>query len=157
MRKFLVGVAGLLVVTLILAVYSAPALEPKTRTFDIYMWEKKPHGEPPLEKLLPGSLDLLVTEFHHWEPSVLVAFKGDTIVLNVSNPRGTVHSLTIPDFKVDTGPLAPKGGKATVKFVADKAGVFAFMSGTPWNPKATPEECDPGHKYQTGSLIILER
>jgi plastocyanin domain-containing protein len=121
------------------------------------MWEKKAVGEEPMEEVIPGAHDLLLTEFYHWEPSVLVAFEGDTIVLNVSNPRGTVHSLVIPDFGVDTGPLAPKEGKATVEFVADKAGVFPFMCGIPWDPTTDPEECHPDHKYQTGSLVILER
>lgn len=162
MKKLLIGVVLIMSLSPVLGACAGPAgpagpagsagpgLEPKTRTFDIYMWEKKAVGEEPMEEVIPEAPDLLLTEFYHWEPSVLVAFEGDTIVLNVSNPRGTVHSLVIPDFGVDTGPLAPEGGKATVEFVADKAGVFPFMCGTPWDPTTDPEECHPDHKYQTG-------
>ena len=136
-----------------------PGLKPMTQTFDIYMWEKKAVAEGALVELLPPtetSADLL-TEFYHWEPSVLVVFKGDTVVLNVSNPRGGIHNLAIPAFGVDTGPLAPRGGEATISFVADRAGSFPYMCTIPWDPTTDPETCHPDHKSMTGVLLVLDR
>ncbi len=157
--KILFLVTAGLIATLILAGCAPAAPTPKTQTFDIYMWEKKAVAEGPLVELIPPtetSADLL-TEFYHWEPQVLVAFKGDTVVLNVSNPRGTIHSFGIPAFGVDTGPLAPRGGKATISFVADKAGSFNYLCTLPWDPTTDPEECHPDHKYMTGVLLVLDR
>ena len=171
MRKILIVVAMVLMASLLLSACAGsqgpqgPAgspgsgLEPKTQTFDIYMWEKKAVAEGPMVELIPPtetSADLL-TEFYHWEPSVLVVFKGDRVVLNVSNPRGTIHSLGIPAFGVDTGPLTPRGGKATIEFVADRAGSFAYQCTLPWDPTTDPETCHPDHKYQTGVLLVLDR
>ncbi len=165
MRKILIVVTIALAASLLLSACAGPAepagheLESKTQTFDIYMWEKKAVAEGSLVDLLPPtetSADLL-TEFYHWEPMVLVAFKGDTVVLNVSNPRGTIHNLAIPAFGVDTGPLTPRGGKATLEFVADRAGSFPYMCTIPWDHTTDPETCHPDHKYMTGVLLILDR
>lgn len=157
MRKILIVVATVLVASLLLSACAPAAPTAKTQTFDIYMWEKKAVGEGPMVELIPESHDELISEFYHWEPSVLVVFKGDTVVLNVSNPRGTIHSLGIPAFGVDTGPLAPRGGEATVEFVADRAGTFVYLCTTPYDPTTDPEECHPDHKYQTGVLLVLDR
>ena len=83
MRKILIVVAMDLMASLLLSACATAAPTPKTHTFDIYMWEKKAVAEDALAELIPVTetpADLL-TEFYHWEPSVLV-------VLNVSNPRG---------------------------------------------------------------------
>lgn len=53
-----------------------------------------------------------------------------TLVLKITNPRGNIHSFSIPQFGVQTGNLDSRGGKETIQFVADKAGVFTFMCGT---------------------------
>lgn len=124
---------------------AAPAV---TRTFDIVMGEGKVVVEV-------GGKDELGGEFHRWEPPVLVAFRGDRIVLNVANPRKRKHSLVIDAFKVDTGELEPRTGKKTVSFVADRAGVFKFWCGL--DPDEAKGWCDPDHRYQVGHLIILER
>ncbi len=157
MRKILIVVVMVLVASLLLSACAPAAPTPKTQTFDVYMWEKKAVGEGPMEELIPESHDELISEFYHWEPSVLVVFKGDKVVLNVSNPRGTIHSFGIPAFGVDTGPLAPRGGEATVEFVADRTGSFNYQCTTPFDPTTDPQECHPDHKYQTGVLLVLDR
>ena len=119
-----------------------------TRTFDIVMGEGKVVVEV-------AGKDQLGGEFHRWEPPVLVAFRGDTIVLNVGNPRKRKHSLVIDAFKVDTGELEPRTGKKTVRFVADKAGVFKFWCGL--DTDEAKGWCDPDHRYQVGHLIVLDR
>ncbi len=138
---------------------AGPGLEPMTQTFDIYMWEKKAVAEGLLADLLPSTETQadLISEFYHWEPMVLVVHKGDTVVLNVSNPRGTIHNLSIPAIGVDTGPLAIREGKATISFVADRAGSFVYQCTIPWDHTTDPEQCHPDHKYMTGVLLVLDR
>ncbi|MBI4303392.1 MAG: cupredoxin domain-containing protein [Chloroflexi bacterium] len=108
------------------------------------------------EGLVIAPDDTTVGRFRRWEPNTLVVFKGDKVVLNVSNPRTSVHSLSMAGFSVNTGAIAPQGSK-TVEFTADKAGQFLFRCGTPPNLTATPRECDPDHGRLTGYLIVLER
>jgi hypothetical protein len=158
-KKLLIGVLiGALVVmvglNLVLIARPPAGLEPRVRTLDIKIYHQYAAGEDPLEALLPGAGNLLVTEFYRWRPDVLVAFEGDTIVLNVLNPDDDVHGLAIPAFGVDTGPLV-MGERATLRFVADRAGTFLFRCSVPWNPQLG--HCTPDHVVQIGHLIILER
>lgn len=60
-------------------------------------------------------------------------------------------------FGVNTGPLAPRGGEATISFVADRAGSFPYMCTIAWDPTTDPETCHPDHKYMTGVLLVLDR
>jgi hypothetical protein len=101
--------------------------------------------------------DTLTGEFHRWEPAVLVAYKGDTIKLEVSNPRSKVHNLILPDFGVATPKLDPRGGTATVEFVAGKAGVFQYACGVPFDREGGALDCNLDHKRQVGYLIVLDR
>lgn len=120
-------------------------LAAQTRTFNITMGEASVISQ-----------DATVGTFRRWEPAPLVVFKGDKVVLNVSNPRTSVHSFLLTDFAVNTGAIAPQSSK-TVEFTADKAGVFLFRCGTRPNLTATPRECDPDHSRMTGYIMILER
>ena len=86
----------------------------------------------------------LTGEFHRWEPDVLVVNKGDKVVLTVTNPRSHAHSFILPDFGVVTTKLEPRGGTATVEFTADKAGVFQYACGTPFDEDAG--DCGADHK-----------
>ncbi len=104
----------------------APAAAPATQTFEIILGE----GEV-IEEV--GGKDQLTGEFHRWEPPVLVVNKGDKVVLKVKNPRKHVHSLGIPGYGQDTGPLAGRTGEKTLEFTADKAGVFPFMCTVPFD------------------------
>ncbi len=97
--------------------------------------------------------DEVVGEYHRWAPNMLVAFKGDKVVLQVKNPRKNVHSLEIPAFSVNTGKLEPRTGVATVEFTADKAGVFMFGCGSDFDE--AKKSCDPDHKAMIGHLMVL--
>jgi len=131
--------------------------KPKTQVINMYIGEIKAAGTEFLVPALPDAEKLLVAEFHTWNPNVIVVFKGDTVKLNITNPRSGIHSLAIPDFNVDSGEIAPKGGIATVEFVAAKAGAFTFKCNTPWNPNEDPRDCDPDHEFMTGTIIVLDR
>ncbi|MHB8279413.1 MAG: cupredoxin domain-containing protein [Candidatus Humimicrobiaceae bacterium] len=131
--------------------------KPKTQVINMYIGEIKAGGTESLESVLPDAEKMLVAEFHTWNPNVIVVFKGDTVQLNITNPRSGNHSLAIPDFNVDTGTIAAKGGTATVEFVAAKAGAFPFKCNTPWNLDKDPRDCDPDHEFMTGTIIVLDR
>lgn len=153
----LIAVLAALVVLGAAACTGSAGREPKTQVIDIFLWEKKAVAEDTLADLLgEAGHDQLITEFYHWEPIVIVVPLGDTIVLNVSNPRGTVHGLAVPAFNVDTGALEPREGVATLEFVADKAGTFTIECSIPWDSSEDPELCHPDHKYMTGTLIVLD-
>ena len=129
------------------------AVGPKTHRLQILMGEGEVIGEEAGKEALTG-------EFHRWEPDVMVVNKGDTVILEVTNPRSTAHSFVLKEFTVDSKELAPRGGKATVQFVANKAGVFQYECGIdpakdPY--KARTDACDLDHRRQLGYLIVLER
>jgi plastocyanin len=89
-----------------------------------------------------------------WIPSTIKVKKGQTVELTVVNDDDeTQHQLTIPDFKVDTGKIAP-GDKKTVTFVADKAGRFRFVDPLPNERSANNE--DVRHSDEIGLLIVEE-
>ncbi len=129
---------------------SAGKVEPTVQNFSIALGEGKVIGEV-------GEKDEITGEFHRWEPSVLVVNKNDTVILNVTNPRSKVHSFLLPDFGVATPGMEPRGGTATVEFVADKAGVFQYSCGIPFDRDAGALDCNLDHKRQVGYLIVLER
>lgn len=131
----------------------ATAVGPMTQTFQIAL------GEVKIAEEVDGK-DVLTGESHRWEPDVLVVNKGDKVVLEVLNPRSRIHSLVLKEFGVDTKDLQPRTGKATVEFVADKAGVFQFTCGI--DPAKEPykertDACEIDHKFQVGYLLVLQR
>ncbi len=102
----------------------------------------------------------IVGSFHRWEPAVLVAFKGDTIRLEVTNLRGSTHSFVLKEFLVDTESLEPRGGTKTVEFTVDKAGIFQFVCGLKYKDEETGEltgDCAPDHEQMVGYFIVLDR
>ena len=124
------------------------ATAPATQTYEIILGE----GQV-LEEV--GGKDQLTGEYHRWEPPVLVANKGDKIVLKVKNPRKNVHSLSIPGYGQDTGPLAPRTGEKTLEFTADRAGVFTWACATVFDE--AKGDCDPDHANMVGHLVVLSR
>ena len=99
-------------------------------------------------------------EMHRWEPPVIVVKKGDTVQLTVQNPDEHAHSLVIEAFNIDTGRIPgsheapdPAARTRTVTFVADKAGVFKFECGIPYDEKKG--DCAPDHEYIVGYLIVI--
>jgi len=125
--------------------------EPQTRTFDIILDEVEFFAHVENEQ---GEEETALVELHQWNPNLIVVNKGDTVVLNISNPRKNTHAFTIPEFGIATKILEPRTGSETIQFVADKAGVFTFACGLPYN--AANGQCDPDHSMMTGTLIVLE-
>ena len=102
----------------------------------------------------------IVGSFHRWEPAVLVAFKVDTIRLEVTNLRGSNHSFVLKEFLVDTESLEPRGGTKTVEFTVDEAGIFQFVCGLEYEDEETGEltgDCAPDHTQMVGYIIVLDR
>ncbi len=102
----------------------------------------------------------VVGSFHRWEPAVLVAYKGDTIRLEVTNLRGSTHSFMLKEFLVDTESLEPRGGTKTVEFTVGKAGIFQFVCGLNYEDEETGEltgDCAPDHEQMVGYFIVLDR
>lgn len=124
--------------------------EPQTRTFQISMEEVEFFAEVKNED---GTEDTAFVELHTWEPNLIIVNQGDTVVLEISNPRKHAHMLSIPDFGVNSQILEPREGKDTVTFVADSPGVFTFYCGLPYNPDQL--YCAPDHSMMTGTLIVL--
>lgn len=132
---------------------AAVALVPSTRApakqaFTIIMGE----GEIIGVNATTGAEEI-TGEYHRWEPGVLVVHLGDEVTLTVKNPRKNVHSFALNAFGVDTGPLAARTGETTVTFVANKAGVFQFVCGTPHDHDAGL--CDEDHPTMVGYLAVL--
>ncbi len=123
----------------------------QTRTFEIFLDEVKIFAETESEN---GVEEIVEVELHLWNPSNIVVNKGDTVILKVSNPRGSIHSLAIPQFGVSTDNLEPRGGTETIEFVADKAGVFTFICNTPYVPEKN--WCSADHAAMTGTIVVLE-
>lgn len=118
-----------------------------TQRLTVLMGEGEVIGEVDGEEMLTG-------EYHRWEPNVLVVHKGDSVTLNVMNPRKNIHSFFLPAFNLDTGPLEGRTGEATLEFTADQAGVFQWMCNIPQD--AAEGECDADHGTMVGYLIVLE-
>ena len=125
--------------------------EPQTRTFQISMEEVEFFAEVENEG---GEEAIAFVELHTWEPNTIIVNQGDTVVLEITNPRKHAHTLSIPAFDVNTKILEPREGADTVTFVANTAGVFTFYCGLPYNPDKL--YCDPDHNMMTGTLIVLE-
>ena len=99
--------------------------------------------------------EALIGEFHRWEPAVLMAFTGDTIILTVTNPHPNAHSFMLPKFGVITPLLEPQVGTAVVEFTVDEAGIFQFACGLPHDHEAG--NCGSDHESMVGYFIVLER
>ena len=123
----------------------------QTRTFEIFLDEIKIFAETENES---GEEEIVEVEIHQWNPNSIIVNKGDTVVLKISNPRGSIHAFAIPQFGVSTGNLEPRGGTETIEFVADKAGVFTFICNTPYVPEQN--WCSSDHATMTGTIIVLE-
>lgn len=124
--------------------------EPQTRTFDIILDEVEFFAQAENEQ---GEEETVLVELHQWNPNLIVVNKGDTVVLNISNPRKHTHTFSIPEFGISTKILEPRTGSETIQFVADKSGVFTFACGLPYNPGKG--QCDPDHSTMSGTLIVL--
>jgi hypothetical protein len=126
--------------------------DPQTRTFQISMEEVEFYAEAENEE---GEEGISFVELHRWEPDLIIVNQGDTVVLEITNPRKHAHTLSVPAFGVNSEILEPREGMDTVTFVADTSGVFTFYCGLPYNPDQL--SCDPDHSMMTGTLVVLDR
>lgn len=90
---------------------------------------------------------------HRWFPTMLVVRKGDTVDLAIGNPDRFRHQFAIPDLGLQTRKLEP-GGSERLRFVADRAGVFAFHCALPHDP--AKGDCTPDHALMRGYLIVTD-
>lgn len=125
--------------------------DPQTRTFQISMEEVEFYAEAENEE---GEEGISFVELHRWEPDLIIVNQGDTVVLEITNPRKHAHTLSVPAFGVNSEILEPREGMDTVTFVADTSGVFTFYCGLPYNPDRL--YCDPDHSMMTGTLVVLD-
>lgn len=90
---------------------------------------------------------------HRWYPTMLVARRGDTIDLAVANPDKFSHQFELTGYNLKTKKLTP-GSSNSVRFVADRTGVFLFQCALPHNPATG--DCTPDHDLMRGFLIVTE-
>jgi plastocyanin len=123
-------------------------------------------GRGPAPGAAPATLDidLVITglgaagepgQHHYYNPSMIVARKGDTLRIRFSNLTFNTHGIEFQGYGARTRPLpgGPKG-QETITFVADKPGVFQFKCYVPYN--AAAGECSPDHSTQIGYLVVLD-
>lgn len=123
-------------------------------------------GRPRPQVSVPGrppatlKLSMVVATFtgqgmaaHRWYPTMLVAREGDTIDLAVANPDMVNHQLELTGYNLRTKILTPGSGDS-LRFVADRTGVFAFQCILPYDP--VKHNCTPDHELMRGYLIVTE-
>jgi nitrosocyanin len=76
-----------------------------------------------------------------WEPTSVVAKKGDRVTLRLVNKHADEHGYEIAVFGVKE--VVPGDKTATVSFTADRAGVF-------------PIKCHLHPAHVVGQLVVLE-
>ncbi len=76
-----------------------------------------------------------------WEPTSIMAKKGDTVMLQLVNRHADEHGFEIAAFNVKEVVAGEK--ISNVKFTADKAGIF-------------PIKCQLHPAHVVGQLVVLE-
>jgi plastocyanin len=90
---------------------------------------------------------------HRWYPTMLVARRGDTVDLAVANPDKFNHQFELTGYDLSTPKLTP-GASASLRFVADRTGVFQYHCRLPHNPATG--DCTPDHDLMLGYLIVTD-
>lgn len=119
-------------------------------------------GPPPAAPRTPATLQLsmVVATFtgqgvaaHRWYPTMFVARVGDTVDLAIGNPDRFNHRFELTGYNLTTKKLTP-GASASIRFTADRSGVFAYRCILPHNPATG--DCTPDHDLMRGYLIVTE-
>jgi len=147
--------AGLVLATSWPAASAAPP--PATRTFTMAAVEpkggatvdKEPFPQDPLpegkgyvlKKPDPHTGRWEVSTYR-WEPSQIVVYQGDTVVLEILGVNGDVHPARIEGYV--PGFVVRRGHMTRVTFTADKAGFFKI-------------ECTTHQPSMVGTLVVLPR
>lgn len=90
---------------------------------------------------------------HRWYPTMLVVRKGDTVDLAIGNPDEFNHQFELTGYDLKTKKLTP-GSSDSIRFVADRTGVFAYRCVLPHNPATG--DCTPDHDLMRGYLIVTD-
>lgn len=90
---------------------------------------------------------------HRWYPTMFVARLGDTVDLAIGNPDRFNHRFELTGYNLSTKKLTP-GASASIRFTADRSGVFAYHCTLPHNPATG--DCTPDHELMRGYLIVTE-
>jgi len=90
---------------------------------------------------------------HRWYPTMLVVRQGDTVDLAIGNPDKYNHDFELTGYNLKTGKLTP-GSSRSLRFVADRTGVFLYRCALPHNPATG--DCTPDHDLMRGYLIVTE-
>jgi len=94
-------------------------------------------------------------ESHLYDPQLLVARRGDTVRLRVTNGSHFRHGIEIVGYGVKTGPLTggPQAAE-TLTFIADKGGIFEYRCYLPHDPATAT--CSPDHDQMIGHLVVID-
>lgn len=85
-----------------------------------WKWKAKPGEAPVVDRTLGAKKEI---ERYVFDPGFIVVNKGDTVVLNIHDVKGSKHQIEIPAFGVKEK-LIKRGEEITIRFVANKAGTF---------------------------------
>lgn len=127
---------------------AAGAASAATREFLVvtgeWSWKAKP-GEAPVQDRGRGAVREI--ERYTFDPAFFVVKKGDTVVLKVHTLKGDHHLVAVPAFGVPDVKIS-RGEEKTIRFVANKAGVFEILC----NNHNSPEKEGPMVAY----LYVLD-
>lgn len=99
---------------------------------------------PPSGTVLDVKVRVLENDWK-WEPDVIEAKVGDTVVLNIFNEDSYDHGFALEAFGINKR-LFPKR-ETRIEFTASKVGAYSFYCSVP---------CGEGHYQQTGTFIVKE-
>lgn len=89
-------------------------------------------------------IHVVATRFS-FEPARVEVTKGERVTLVVKSGDG-VHGIEIKKFRVNH--KVPRGGEATIEFVASAAGEFPILCS---------EYCGEGHEDMVGMLVVAAK
>ncbi len=130
------------------AVSNESSYKPQTRHMVIstvpLVIDEQQNYQPGLKGVFGPKGVLNSTEVYGFNPDTLIVYKGDTVVLSITNTQADdAHTFTIDEpYDIDVG-LKPNS-TSTVTFVASNVGVYEYY-------------CDiSGHgRFMHGTLLVL--
>ena len=94
-------------------------------------------GEPAKLTAAPGKKTVLMTASNFkFDPSVIEALKGDTLVFEITNASSTVHNFTIkdPGGRIIRSVDLPGNEQVSVEIALDEEGAYEFYCDKPFHP-----------------------